>query len=79
MYLLIGFIVLCLYVIIGGFLAAITRFNEDGLSGFMIFLWPLVLPIFMLVGLGEWAMNLGDDLVKSFYHLKNSIKRRKSK
>lgn len=79
MYLLIGFIVLCLYVIIGGFLAAITRLSEDGLGPFMILLWPIALPIYILICLGACAMNFGDDLVESFCHFKNSIKRRKSK
>ena len=78
---LLWFVGVCIYTMIGGFLSAILGWSDDefGIASMCMF-WPIIIPIMILVNLirltvfiGEFlsafTVGLGEDLVDLFKKL----------
>lgn len=70
---LILFIGICIYVMIGGFLAAILGWSDD-LPEAMTLFWPIIVPIMIIISLARLSIWIGELLVDLFRIVTEFIK-----
>jgi hypothetical protein len=57
------FVGICIYAMIGGFLSAILGWSDDGfIVAVVCIFWPVIIPISILVNLIRFAVSFGEFL-----------------
>ena len=75
MNILLFFIGICVYTMIGSFIAPIVDWddNSDAVVAMAMF-WPIIVPVLIIVKLASLSLSASGFLVRSYYEFK--IKRR---
>ena len=65
------FVGMCVYTMIGSFIAPIVDWDDDDVTVVtMAMFWPIIVPILIIVKLASLSLSASDFLVRSYYNFK---------